>query len=444
MRLPPLTRGSTSSRWRTARPRFAAGLPRREMRLEVGDQELLIGAPAPGWYRQAGLAGGLSRRSGAADQVDAYRYEARLGAGREEEGTPGRVVTTPAVPATGAAPGGLAGPGVRWSDDPEASSRGPATTSCSAGAAGPASGWPPSPPWGPRSAASSAGSRPLASCHLGEPSVGALRRYRAPIPGHRICPPMPSAAPGRPSRKPKRGAPSCWSPRAISPTKARSRSSRTRRGCWAAPPCRSRPSWAITTSVSPPAAADILTACGLLPTLRPRARDLPGVRLVLGHSPVAHRHSGAIAPTDARDLARLASEAEGPVVVALHHPPSRWPVQTHYPPSIVWRDTTRLVDELAAANPATVIIAGHTHRNRRYPVRGLTVSEVASTKDYPGVWAGYSIYEGGIRQVVYRVAAPAAMAWTWATRRVLGGIWGWWSPGRLSDRCWTLEWPQVP
>ena len=127
---------------------------------------------------------------------------------------------------------------------------------------------------------------------------------------------------------------------------------------------------------------------------------------------MAHRHSGAIAPTDARDLARLASEAEGPVVVALHHPPSRWPVQTHYPPSIVWRDTTRLVDELAAANPATVIIAGHTHRNRRYPVRGLTVSEVASTKDYPGVWAGYSIYEGGIRQVVYRVATPAAMAWT--------------------------------
>ncbi len=95
----------------------------------------------------------------------------------------------------------------------------------------------------------------------------------------------------------------------------------------------------------------------------------------------------------------------------------------------MWRDTTRLVDELAAANPATLIVAGHTHRNRRYPVRGLTVSEVGSTKDYPGVWAGYSIYEGGIRQVVYRVAEPAAIAWTELTRRALGGIWGLVEPG---------------
>ena len=94
-----------------------------------------------------------------------------------------------------------------------------------------------------------------------------------------------------------------------------------------------------------------------------------------------------------------------------------------------------------AANPATLIIAGHTHRNRRYPVGGLTVAEVGSTKDYPGQWAGYSVYEGGIRQVVFRVAEPSAIAWTESTRRVLGGIWGWWSPGRLSDRCWTLEWP---
>jgi hypothetical protein len=116
-------------------------------------------------------------------------------------------------------------------------------------------------------------------------------------------------------------------------------------------------------------------------------------------------------------------------------------VQTHYPPSISWRDSARLVDELAAVNPATLIVAGHTHRNRRYLVRGLLVAEVASTKDYPGVWAGYSVYEGGIRQVVYRVAAPAAIAWTEVTRRALGGVWGWWSPGRLSDRCWTMEWP---
>jgi 3',5'-cyclic AMP phosphodiesterase CpdA len=192
-------------------------------------------------------------------------------------------------------------------------------------------------------------------------------------------------------------------------------------------------------------AAAVIAACGL-PHLavarQPRARDLPGVRLVMGHSPQPGRHGGALDAPAAAELARLAAATTTPVVVALHHPPRRWPVETHYPPSIARDDSRRLVTGLAAANPATLIVAGHTHRNRRYRVGRVTVAEVGSTKDYPGQWAGYSVYEGGIRQVVYRVAAPAAIAWTETTRRAMGGIWGWWSPGRLSDRCWTLEWPE--
>jgi 3',5'-cyclic AMP phosphodiesterase CpdA len=188
-------------------------------------------------------------------------------------------------------------------------------------------------------------------------------------------------------------------------------------------------------------AAAMISACGLQTSTAARARDLPGARLILGHSPLPDRHAGAITATQAAELARLAGEAAGPAVLALHHPPRRWPVQTYYPPAIAWRDTTRLVKGLAAANPATLMLAGHTHRNRRYLVGGLTVAEVGSTKDYPGQWAGYSVYEGGIRQAVFRVAEPSAVAWTEMTGRALGGVWGWWSPGLLSDRCWTLEWP---
>jgi hypothetical protein len=168
---------------------------------------------------------------------------------------------------------------------------------------------------------------------------------------------------------------------------------------------------------------------------------LPGIRLVLGHSARPGRHGGILTASDAAGLARLAREAAGPAVLALHHPPRRWPVQTHYPPSIIWRDSARLVHELGAGRRSTLLVAGHTHRNRRYRVRGLTVAEVGSTKDYPGQWAAYSVYEGGIRQVVFRVEDPSAIAWTETTRRALGGIWGWWSPGRLSDRCFTLPWP---
>jgi predicted phosphodiesterase len=187
-----------------------------------------------------------------------------------------------------------------------------------------------------------------------------------------------------------------------------------------------------------------MAACGLSISREPRARDLPGVRLVLGHSPLPDRHGGAVTVSDAADLARLAGQAAAagtPTVAVLHHPPLRVPVQTHYPPSITWADSTRLVQALAAANPATLWLAGHTHRNRRYRVGGITVAEVGSTKDYPGQWGAYSVYEGGIRQAVFRVATDAAIAWTEMTRRAMAGVWGWWSPGRLADRCWTLEWP---
>jgi hypothetical protein len=184
-----------------------------------------------------------------------------------------------------------------------------------------------------------------------------------------------------------------------------------------------------------------MEAGGVSVTAAARARDLPGVRLVLGHTPRPDRHAGIVPPDRARDLARLAGEGGTPAVLAVHHPPQRWPVETHYPPSISWRSSRQLVGALAAANPATLIVAGHTHRNRRYRVGGITVAEVGSTKDYPGQWAGYAVYEGGIRQVVCRVEEPSCLAWTERTRAALGGVWGRWSPGRLADRCWTLEWP---
>lgn len=188
-------------------------------------------------------------------------------------------------------------------------------------------------------------------------------------------------------------------------------------------------------------AAAVLGGAGVPAGAEPRAVDLPGVRVVMGHSPVPGRHSGAVDSGDAAALAELVGAAPGGAVVAMHHPPQRFPLETKYPPSIGGRDSHRLVRALARANPSTCIVAGHTHRNRRYRLGGLTVAEVGSTKDYPGQWAGYAVYEGGIRQAVFRVAAPEAMAWTEGTKRALGGLWGWWSPGRLADRSWTLTWP---
>ena len=80
---------------------------------------------------------------------------------------------------------------------------------------------------------------------------------------------------------------------------------------------------------------------------------------------------------------------------------------TVYPPGLPFGESRRLLEVLAAPEqPATFLTCGHRHRNRRYDYGRLVVTEVGSTKDYPGVWAGYKVFEGGIIQLVRRTAAP--------------------------------------
>ena len=63
-------------------------------------------------------------------------------------------------------------------------------------------------------------------------------------------------------------------------------------------------------------------------------------------------------------------------------------------------------------------------------------------KDYPGVWAGYVVHEGGLRQVVRRVAPHDCLTWTEKTRHVMLGAWQAFAPGTLADRCFVHEWPR--
>jgi Icc protein len=170
-------------------------------------------------------------------------------------------------------------------------------------------------------------------------------------------------------------------------------------------------------------------------------RDLPGARIVLGHSPIFRDHPGDLDAATVDRLGEAVADAAGPAVVCLHHPPQRWPVPRIYPPGLLRTASRALTSALQRANPATVVLAGHTHRTRRYTVDGTTVAEVGSTKDYPGVWAGYAVHEGGLRQVVRRISRPDVIRWTEATACGLGGQWGRWSPGRLDDRCWSFTWP---
>lgn len=169
--------------------------------------------------------------------------------------------------------------------------------------------------------------------------------------------------------------------------------------------------------------------------------DLPGLRVVAVDTAIAGHSAGLIGPA-LGDLLDVLAEADRPCLVCWHHPPQRYAVPTAYPLSIRWPAGVRAVQAMARIQPQLLLTAGHTHRNRRHLIKGVTVTEVGSTKDFPGVWAGYDVYEGGIVQTVRRTLAPEAMSWTEYTRKAAGGVWAHYAPGRLEDRCFSLTWPR--
>ena len=167
--------------------------------------------------------------------------------------------------------------------------------------------------------------------------------------------------------------------------------------------------------------------------------DVDGLRIVLADSTIDDSGWGALARH--RDqVASSAADADGAVFVATHHHPQRFAVPLFWPHGIPGPDARRFAAAVHAANPASMASSGHTHRCRRRDVAGLAWTEVAATNHFPATWAGYAVHEGGIRQVVRRIAEPRTLAWAESTRDVLRGSWALWSTGTIDDRCFTLTW----
>jgi 3',5'-cyclic-AMP phosphodiesterase len=187
----------------------------------------------------------------------------------------------------------------------------------------------------------------------------------------------------------------------------------------------------------------VLEAQGVLVPWRPRAVDVPGLRIVLVSTASGdpHLHRGELPAKASRWVAALAGEAPA-AWVGLHHPPDRHRFPTVYPPGLPFEQGRQLMEALVGANRATFVSCGHRHRNRRYQYGPIVITEVGSTKDYPGVWAGYKVYESGLVQVVRRTSRKDVITWTEATRRAMNGQWRRWSPGQLEDRCLKVHWPE--
>jgi Icc protein len=82
-------------------------------------------------------------------------------------------------------------------------------------------------------------------------------------------------------------------------------------------------------------------------------------------------------------------------------------------------------------------LAGHTHTNRVRRDGGVPFVEVACAKDYPGAWAEDRVYEGGYTQVMRRVAASAACAWSELARTMFQGWYRDLVLGTVDDRCFA-------
>jgi predicted phosphodiesterase len=176
----------------------------------------------------------------------------------------------------------------------------------------------------------------------------------------------------------------------------------------------------------------------------PFAVELPGVRLAVLDTVRPFHESGQVTAEQLAWLDEYASRTdERRILLFGHHhawaPGSKSREATYF--GINPDDSERLVD-VVARRPAIVgYFAGHTHRNRvrRFAATGdVPWVEVACVKDFPGAWAEYRVYEGGILQVFHRISAPDALAWTEKTRHMYAGTYEQYAMGRLEDRSFRV------
>ncbi|MEM8707215.1 MAG: metallophosphoesterase [Actinomycetota bacterium] len=184
-------------------------------------------------------------------------------------------------------------------------------------------------------------------------------------------------------------------------------------------------------------ATEQLQARGLFPSPVHHV-DVDGARIVLADSTVPTHSYGRL--NRWRDELVAAVAVDRPAMVFTHHHLEDRAYPWFWPLGIQRFDNAGLVKALSTANPDLVISSGHTHRNRVRHEGSAVISEVSATKDYPGVWAGYVLHENGVRQAVRRIAEPSCVSWNDRTHAVVAGIWGAWSPGRISDRAFTHTW----
>jgi 3',5'-cyclic-AMP phosphodiesterase len=175
----------------------------------------------------------------------------------------------------------------------------------------------------------------------------------------------------------------------------------------------------------------------------PLSLALPGVVLAVIDTALPGKASGGVSADTLAWLDQLAADADRPVMVFGHH--HTWNPDSGQRPEAYFGinpdDSERLVEVVARRPRIVGYFAGHTHRNRvrRFSATGdVPWVEVACVKDFPGAWAEYRVFEGGILQVFRRISAPEALAWSHKTRDMYGGLYEMYAFGALDERCFAF------
>jgi 3',5'-cyclic-AMP phosphodiesterase len=172
--------------------------------------------------------------------------------------------------------------------------------------------------------------------------------------------------------------------------------------------------------------------------------NLPGVTLAILDTVIPKHTPGQVSGQQLEWLDELGYRADRPVLVFGHHhvwnPSSNQRPENYF--GINPDDSEALISVFARRPRLVGYFAGHTHRNRvrRFASTGSRpFVEVACVKDFPGTWAEYRIFDGGILQVHRRISSPEALDWTERTRQMFGGLYPQYAFGTLEERNFLIE-----
>jgi predicted phosphodiesterase len=172
--------------------------------------------------------------------------------------------------------------------------------------------------------------------------------------------------------------------------------------------------------------------------------ELPGVAVALLDTVLPRRANGHVTPEQLDWLDAGVAASTVPVIVMGHHQQfvsgvTRSPDYFGIDP-----DSADALSDVMRRRPAIIAYAaGHTHRHRVRWVDGRIPSiEVGCVKDFPGTWAEYRVYDGGVLQVVHRISTPEALAWSEQCRSLysdFGVDYAAYAMGALEDRCFAIS-----